>query len=316
MTEADSLPRMIRCWGLFTSVPVMITLVGINRSFGDRQVLHDIGFDIAPGRMTGFVGANGSGKTTTMRILLGVLTADSGEVLADGAPITPEFRSRIGYMPEERGLYPKMPVIEQLVFLGQLHGLTAQSARQRGEDLLERLGVADRAKDPVEALSLGNQQKVQVAAALVHDPVALVLDEPFSGLDPMAVEATVAVLRDAARGGTPVLFSSHQLDLVERLCDDLVIIANGFVRARGNQDDVRAQHSVPEWSLETTGDAGWVRGVEGIEVLEFDGGFARFTASSELDAQHVLREAMSRDQVISFGPAHRSLAEIFAEVIK
>ncbi|GAB2970024.1 MAG TPA: ATP-binding cassette domain-containing protein [Actinotalea caeni] len=294
----------------------MISLRGINRSFGDHQVLHDVSFDVVPGRMTGFVGANGSGKTTTMRIVLGVLAPHSGTVEVDGEPITGGYRSRIGYMPEERGLYPKMSVIDQLVYLGELHGLTAADARRRGTDLLERLGLAERAGDHVEALSLGNQQRAQIAAALVHDPVALILDEPFSGLDPMAVETTLGVLRDVADAGAPVLFSSHQLDVVERLCDDLVIIADGRVRASGGREEIRARHSSPEWTLVTAGDTGWVRGVPGVDVIEFDGGHVRFAASSPELADRVLREAVERGSVISFGPYHRPLTEIFAEVVR
>lgn len=294
----------------------MLSLRGIDRSFGDRQVLHDVSFDVVPGRMTGFVGANGSGKTTTMRIVLGVLAAQAGTVTVDGAPITAGYRSRIGYMPEERGLYPKMSVIDQLVYLGELHGLSASAARTRGHDLLERLGLGERSSDTVEALSLGNQQRAQIAAALVHDPVALILDEPFSGLDPMAVETMLGVLRDVANAGAPVLFSSHQLDVVERLCDDLVIIADGRVRASGSREDIRAQHSTPEWTLVSSADTGWVRGAPGIRVVEFDGGHVRFAADDADAADRVLRAAVERGTVLSFGPSPRPLTEIFAEVVR
>jgi len=294
----------------------MLSLRGIDRSFGDRQVLHDVSFDVAPGRMTGFVGANGSGKTTTMRIILGVLAAQSGTVTVDGGPITAGYRSRIGYMPEERGLYPKMSVIDQLVYLGELHGLSGATARARALDLLERLGLGERATDTVEALSLGNQQRAQIAAALVHDPVALILDEPFSGLDPMAVEMMLGVLRDVASSGAPVLFSSHQLDVVERLCDDLVIIADGRVRASGSRAEIRAQHSTPEWTLVSSADVGWVRQMPGVDVVEFDGGHVRFAASDADTADAVLRAAVERGTVRSFGPSPRPLTEIFAEVIR
>src|SRR5690554_6258681 len=155
--------------------------------------------------MTGFVGGNGAGKTTTMRVILGVLSADSGTVTLDGAELTAERRKRFGYMPEERGLYPKMRVLEQLVHLGRVHGLDARTARARAEEMLERLGLAERADDVLQSLSLGNQQRVQVAAALVHDPVLLVLDEPFSGLDPLAVDTMAEHLRTRADAGVPVL---------------------------------------------------------------------------------------------------------------
>ena len=267
----------------------MITLENINRSFGDKQVLHDLSFDISDGRMTGFVGSNGSGKTTTMRIILGVLAADSGRILIDGTPITAGHRSAIGYMPEERGLYPKMPIIDQLVYLARFHGLTRQAAKKRGLDLLEQLELKGEPTDTLESVSLGNQQKVQIAAALIHDPQALVLDEPFSGLDPVAVERTLGVLSDFASSGAPVLFSSHQLDLVERLVDDLVIINDGRLVAAGTTTELRRQRSLPEWTLQTDADLGWVRGLPDISVIELDGNWVRFTAPNADAAEAVLR---------------------------
>ncbi|WAC67192.1 ATP-binding cassette domain-containing protein [Agrococcus sp. SL85] len=293
----------------------MLSLHAISRSFGGHLALSDVGFDVKDGLMTGFVGANGAGKTTTMRIILGVLAADGGEVRWDGRPITADDRAQFGYMPEERGLYPKMRVKEQLVYLARLHGMDARTAAGRADDLLERLGLGPRRDDTLESLSLGNQQRAQIAAALVHDPAALVLDEPFSGLDPMAVEVTLEVLRDVARSGAPVLFSSHQLDVVERLCDELVILAEGRVRAAGTRQQLRERHSAPEWVLETD-DGGFVRGIPGVEVVEFDGGHVRFTADDPSRADAVLREAIERGRVRSFAPSIRPLTEIFQEVVR
>lgn len=292
----------------------MITLENINRSFGDKQVLHDLSFDIGDGRMTGFVGSNGSGKTTTMRILLGVLAADSGRVLVDGTPITASHRSAIGYMPEERGLYPKMPIIDQLIYLARFHGLSRQAAKKRGLDRLEQLDLKGEPTDALESVSLGNQQKVQIAAALIHDPQALVLDEPFSGLDPAAVERTLGVLTDFASSGAPVLFSSHQLDLVERLVDDLVIINDGRLVAAGTTTELRRQRSLPEWTLQTDADLGWVRGLPDISVVELDGNWARFTAPNADSAEAVLRKALTVSSVTSFGPHDVALNRLFQEV--
>ena len=268
----------------------MIEIAGVSRSFGDRKVLDDVSFRVKSGRMTGFVGGNGAGKTTTMRIILGVLSADEGTVSLDGTPVTPADRARFGYMPEERGLYPKMKVLEQLT---------------------------------LESLSLGNQQRAQIAAALVHDPTALVLDEPFSGLDPMAVEVVLGVLRDYAAQGVPVLFSSHQLDIVERLCDDVVVIGNGRILAHGSREALRAEHSGRAFELELTGsaaDAGWVRDQPGITVTHLDGGFARFDAESDAAARAVLVRAVSADPALttvrSFAPVTPSLAQIFKEVVR
>jgi ABC-2 type transport system ATP-binding protein len=293
----------------------MLSIHAISRSFKGNQALKDVSFEVHDGLMTGFVGANGAGKTTAMRIILGVLAPDSGEVRVDGRPITADDRAQFGYMPEERGLYPKMQVHEQLVYLGRLHGMTSAAAAMRADLLLEQLGLGERSRDTLESLSLGNQQRAQIAAALVHEPTALVLDEPFSGLDPMAVETTLDVLRDVARSGAPVLFSSHQLDVVERLCDSLVILAHGEVRAAGTRDAIRAAHTRPEWVLETD-DAGFVRGLGGVEVLEFDGGHVRFAADTDEAADRVLREAIERGSVRSFAPSIRPLHEIFQEVVR
>ncbi|WFP17053.1 ABC transporter ATP-binding protein [Citricoccus muralis] len=293
----------------------MISLRSIHKSFGDHHVLKNITFDIKPGLMTGFVGGNGAGKTTTMRTILGVLTPDSGSIEVNGAPITADYRAAIGYMPEERGLYPKMKVLEQLVYLAQLHGMPAAEAKRRGADLLERLNLDLRANDKLEELSLGNQQRAQIAAALIHDPVALVLDEPFSGLDPLAVETTVEVLRDTADAGAPVLFSSHQLDLVERLCDELVIVAAGEVRAAGTREEILRASATPEWEIRSAADAGWIRET-GVDVLEFDGGWARFSADSLEHANQVLAQAQQRGTVEYFGTVNHTLHDIFKETIR
>ena len=288
----------------------------VSRSFDGRPVLTDVSFTVAGGKLTGFVGANGAGKTTTMRIILGVLAADSGGVSLGGEPLTREIRQRFGYMPEERGLYPKMTVAEQIVYLGQLHGLTRAGAVERTTRLLDRLGLGDRSGEKLEKLSLGNQQRAQVAAALVHDPEVLVLDEPFSGLDPLAVEVMVEVLRDRAAAGVPVLFSSHQLDLVERLCDDLVIIAGGQIRAAGDRAALRAQHAVPRYELLVDTDAGWLRDQPGVTLLDLDGPRAVFDLAPGFDDQKVLHAALERGPVRQFGPVIPSLTEIFREVVR
>ena len=292
----------------------MLRIQGVDRSFGDRKVLDDVTFTVERGRLTGFVGGNGAGKTTTMRIILGVLAADRGEVTLDGHPLQPEDRVDFGYMPEERGLYPKMRVAEQIAYLGRLHGLERGVAMDRARDLLDRLGLAERADDPLENLSLGNQQRAQIAAALVHEPRVLVLDEPFSGLDPLAVDVVVGVLAEYAARGVPVLFSSHQLDLVERLCDDLVIIAGGRIAAAGAREELRSAVGSTRYELTTTGDVGWVREVPGVEVVEFDGGYALFEAD-EAVAHGVLADAVRRGPVKSFTPVRPTLGEIFREVV-
>src|SRR5919206_3900412 len=247
------------------TVVTMLNPPSLPRRFGAVTALDDVTFAVRPGVLTGFIGANGAGKTTAMRIVVGVLAPDAGEVLWHGAPVGREERRLFGYMPEERGLYPKMTVLDQLVFFARLHGIAADAAEGRARDLLEELGLGQRAGEAVQKLSLGNQQRAQVAAALVHDPELLVLDEPFSGLDPVAADVLAALLRRRAAAGVPVLFSSHQLDLVERLCDDIVIINRGRVIAAGPARDLRAQRAGARFRLQLGGDAGWLRDEPGVE---------------------------------------------------
>ncbi|GAA1228756.1 ABC-2 type transport system ATP-binding protein [Microbacterium phyllosphaerae] len=293
-----------------------LVLTGITKSYGSRRVLDDVSFEVAPGRLTGFVGGNGAGKTTTMRIVLGLLSSDGGTVELDGKTLTSADRRLFGYMPEERGLYPKMKVLEQIVYLARLHGFSKTDAATRATALLTELGLGERLGDTIESLSLGNQQRAQIAASLVHDPEVLILDEPFSGLDPLAVDVVASVLQASASKGASILFSSHQLDVVERLCDDLVILAAGTIRASGSRDALRAQHAGSRYELVSAGDAGWLRAEPGVTVLDFEGGYALFDADDAEVAQRVLRTAVDRGDVASFAPQHPSLAQIFKEVIQ
>lgn len=222
----------------------MLSVRGLSRLYGDALVVDDVTFEVRSGRLTGFVGANGAGKTTTMRMLIGVLAPSSGEVLWNGEAITTTQRRTFGYMPEERGLYPRMSLVDQLVFLARLHGLDKTSALERARHLLDHFGLDDRRDDLLDELSLGNQQRVQIAAALIHRPTALILDEPFSGLDPLAVDSMVGLLHDEVGPDVPVLFSSHQLELVERLCDDLIILSGGRVVVAGATDELRGRGPV------------------------------------------------------------------------
>ncbi len=293
---------------------------GIVRDFARNRALHEVSFAVRPGRMTGFVGANGAGKTTTMRIIMGVLAATAGQVHWRGQPVTAEQRRSFGYMPEERGLYPKMRVAEQLRYFARLHGADIADAARRADVLLDRLELGDRGADILETLSLGNQQRVQVAAALVHEPAALVLDEPFRALDPLAVDVMTGLLREQVDAGVPVLFSSHQLELVERICDDLVIIAAGRIVAAGTVDELRRAEG-DAYALRVTGNADlrWVTKIDGVRVLDTDVTGAEQVVVFEADrngaAQDVLREALGHGTVQELKRRAPTLAEIFRETV-
>lgn len=293
----------------------MLEVRDITRTFGDLKALDSVSFEVPAGEFTGFVGGNGAGKTTTMRIIMGVLSADSGEVLWQGRPITRKDRTGFGYMPEERGLYPKQPILAQLAFLGELHGMDPRDAKAAGRKLLERFNLGERTKDKLEKLSLGNQQRVQIASAVIASPQALILDEPFSGLDPDAVDEMFALLTEFTRHGVPVLFSSHQLDLVERLCDNIVILRKGQVMASGSVDSLR--HAGPKHHrIEASADLGWLRDEPGVDVIDIDGPTAVAAFADDSVAQRILSSALSRGAVHAFGPIIRPLSDYYREVTR
>lgn len=292
-----------------------LAISGLHKRFGQVVALRDVGFTVRPGELFGFVGSNGAGKTTTMRIVLGVLNPDAGEVTFGGAPITRQVRTRIGYMPEERGLYPKMKVADHLVYLAELHGLSSVDARAATQRWLGRLGLDHRRGDEVQKLSLGNQQRVQLAAALVHEPDLLVLDEPFSGLDPVAVDVMSDVLREEAARGVPVVFSSHQLDLVERLCDRVGIIANGRMVAVGSVEELTSSAETQLEIVAPEAEPGWANDVPGVTVVEERPPRTLLKLAAGADDQAVLQAALATGPVTGFTRHRPSLAELFRSVV-
>ena len=297
----------------------MLELRSLSRRYGDVVALDGLSFAVEPGQMFGFVGPNGAGKTSAMRIILGVLAPDAGEVLWRGRPVDAAARRRFGYMPEERGLYPTMRVQDQIAYLARLKGLSASDAGARAELWLERLGVADRAGDKVEALSLGNQQRVQLAAALVADPELLVLDEPFSGLDPVGVDVLAGVLTERVAAGVPVIFSSHQLELVERLCDAVAIINAGRLVAAGTVPELRTHRRARllrvRMELQTVPDASWVADVPGAEIFDQDGNGVLLALDDAVDSEQVLDAARTAGVVTHFAFVHPTLTDLFREAV-
>ena len=289
-----------------------IEIRDLHKRFGNVQALDGMSFTVHGGEMYGFVGSNGAGKSTTMRIALGVLAADSGEVLLDGHPLDDNTRRRIGYMPEERGLYGKEKILDQLVFLAKLHGVDSTSAKRRGTELLEELGLGERVGDKLDDLSLGNQQRVQLAASLIHDPDILVLDEPFSGLDPVAVDVMSTMLTDRARAGVPVIFSSHQLDLVQRLCDRIGIVTRGRMVAEGTVDELRARGPI-RFKVGTTA-RGWIP--EGVMPIDDSADHVIVETTSTDNDQRILQAAMAAGPVHEFTRVVPDLAELFKEVVQ
>ena len=294
----------------------MLEFDALTRRYGPVVALDDLSVTVPPGQVFGFLGPNGAGKTTAMRAVFGLVTLDAGVVRWRGAPVSAGDRRRFGYMPEERGLYPGMVVLEQIEYLARLHGMPADTARATARHWLERLGIGDRAESKVEALSLGNQQRAQLAAALVHESELLVLDEPFSGLDPAGVDAMGAVLMEQARSGRGVLFSSHQLDLVEDLCESVAIIDHGHLVATGSVQELTTagrRRLVVKVEGDWTG--AWARQLPGAGVSRVDGGAVRLVLDEGTDPQTVLAAAMGAGPVEQFGFERRRLSEVFREAV-
>ena len=293
----------------------MLEFDGASKQFGSLAALDALTFNATSGRLTGFLGPNGAGKTTAMRAVFGLVELDAGRVLWKGEPIGAVERARFGYMPEERGLYPRMRVRDQLVYMGRLCGRSGAQVSRTVDRWLDRLGLADRANDRLDALSHGNQQRVQLIAALVNEPDLLVLDEPFAGLDPIAIDSLGELLAEVAAAGATVLFSSHQLDLVEDLCEDVVIIDHGKVVLAGQLTELRAavphrfmdiryRGATPDWSE-----------LASVELVVSSPGQARLRVERDEDLAAVIALARRTSEVISFSYEPPRLSELFRNAV-
>ena len=294
----------------------ILELHGLTRRFGAVTALDGLSFNVPSGEVVGFLGPNGAGKTTAMRAIFGLTDLESGSVRWNGALVGPAERRRFGYMPEERGLYPNMLVAEEVEYLGRLHGLGALGASAATKLWLERLEVADRATSKVETLSHGNQQRVQLAAALVHDPEVLVLDEPLAGLDPTAIDVIGQVLVDQAKAGRCVLISSHQLDLVEDLCESVAIVDHGRLVVSGTVDEL-ATKGARRLAIRIEGDrqGAWAQTIPGVTVSEIQGGEIRLILEDSAESDVVLDAARTAGRVTKFVFERRRLSEVFREAV-
>jgi ABC-2 type transport system ATP-binding protein len=292
----------------------MLEIRDLSKRYGDVVALDGASFSVAPGRIVGFLGPNGAGKTTTMRTIFGLVRPDRGDVRWKGSPVGAAERARFGYMPEERGLYPKMKVGEQLTYFAELSGMTAAAAKEATTGWLGRLGLGDRSTARLEELSHGNQQRVQLAAALVHDPELAVLDEPFSGLDPLGVESMAEVLTQTAATGVAVLFSSHQLDLVEDVCQDVVIIDHGTIVLAGVVEELKAASTYRSLDIRVDGDP-WVPLVAGGTVTRKEDDRARVLVEASVDLEAILASARRVGEVTTFSFEPPSLADLFLAAV-
>jgi ABC-2 type transport system ATP-binding protein len=296
-----------------------LTIADVNKSFGSFHAVRGINFEVGPGRIFGFLGTNGAGKTTTMRMILDIIRQDSGTIAWNGTPVNDLPRRRFGYLPEERGLYPKMQVEDQLVFLAQLSGAQKSTVLQELDEWLKRLDIEENRHRTVEQLSKGNQQKVQFLAAILHDPDILVLDEPFSGLDPVNTEQMKQAFLAMRDRGKTVIFSTHQLDQAQELCQDVAIIHRGVIVAGGDVDAVRRSTGKQNVRFAVTGDdrIPWLDDLPNTQVLRRREDYTELAVPDEQAARSILREAMRREVPVErFEISAPSLNDVFLSVVR
>jgi len=290
----------------------------INKWFGQLHVITDLSMEVKEGSIFGFLGANGAGKTTTMRMILDIIRPDSGHIIWNGIDVREIPRHNWGYLPEERGLYPKVSVEDQLVFLARLNGLSKADAQRHLDEWLERFQITQYRKKKVEELSKGNQQKIQFLAAILHDPLILIMDEPFSGLDPVnAIVLKEAFLEMHKRGKT-IIFSTHQLEQVEELCEDVLIINKGQSIIAGSVRDVKRQHgrNVARLKLDNDPEAPWLDTLEGVQVTKRRQDYIEMQISANLNPNLIIEAALHHGGIISrFEITEPSLTDIFIETV-
>ena len=292
-----------------------LLLENVTKQFGDFTAVDDLTLSVGDGTMYGFLGANGAGKTTTFRMILGLLNANEGRITWNGKPITYATSPEIGYLPEERGLYPKMKVEDQLVFLAQLRGMGKAEAKRELHKWLERFEVPHYVNKKVEELSKGNQQKIQVIASLLHKPQLLILDEPFSGLDPVNVEMLKEAILDFRNDGATIVFSSHRMDHVEELCEQLSIIHKGKQIVSGSLRDVKRSSSKQNVRIHSDYDLSQLELISGVTSVHKTVEGAVYQIESEQVANELLTAALKSGPIRHFEIEEPSLQDIFIEKV-
>jgi ABC-2 type transport system ATP-binding protein len=293
----------------------VVQISNLHRRFGDLVALDDVSLAVARGEIVGLVGRNGAGKTTLMRSVMGIIHPDCGTITWDEHPVGEEDRLQFGYMPEERGLYAQMRLLDQVGYFARLHGVQAPAAGAAARSWLEQLGLGERLDEKLIALSHGNQQRVQLAVALVHNPALLILDEPFAGLDPEAVESLSETLLAQAEAGKAILFSSHQLELVERVCRQIVVLDGGRVLASGTLAELR-QRLPAQLRVKVDAPVDWTGRLRGAQAVGEDERGVLLAIEPGADPQAILREALAAGPVEHFGFESAGLIDLYRRLLE
>jgi ABC-2 type transport system ATP-binding protein len=292
----------------------IVELQHVRKAYDTKIAVADLSFKIEPGSMFGLLGPNGSGKTSSIRMMIGITVPDSGTVTLFGQPFTRAHLSRIGYLPEERGLYKKMKVMDQLIFLGQLHGLDAATASRRAHLWCERMEITEAIHKKTEELSKGMQQKIQFIAALLHEPDLIVMDEPFSGLDPVNATLLQDTLVELRKQGRTILFSTHRMDQVEKLCDNICLIHNSHLVLSGSMREIKSRYPANRIIMNFEGDASFLNHPS-IETAKNYSGHAEIKLRDGADAQTLLMAATAKARITRFEVMEPTLEDIFIEVV-
>ncbi len=293
----------------------ILKITNVSKKFGDYHAVDNLTMQVKEGVIFGLLGPNGAGKTTTIRMITNIIFPDTGEILIMGEKINPELKNKIGYLPEERGLYKKNKVIEQLEYFGRLKGLTQKDANQRARFWLNKVGASGWETKKIEELSKGMAQKVQFVATVLHSPSLLILDEPFSGFDPINTELLKNIILEMRANGTTIILSTHQMYQVEQLCDEILMINQGKVVLSGNLRDVKKQYGTNHVIIEFEGDGDFINNIENIKIIDKSSRRVEFRVDNYDEAQLVIKNAINNNKITKFDIQEPPLNEIFIDVV-
>ena len=292
-----------------------IELTKVRKSYDQFVAVNDLSFSIEQGGVFGLLGPNGAGKTSTIRMMIGITAPDSGQINLFGKPFERKSLNKVGYLPEERGLYKKMKILDQLVFLGELHGMTAGAAKQKAVEWCKRLEIDAWLQKKVEELSKGMQQKIQFIAALLHDPDFIIMDEPFFGLDPVNATLLKDVMLDLKKQGKTILFSTHRMDQVEKLCDSICLINKGTAVLQGDLKTIKAGYGKNNVQIEYEGNGDFLEKNPLVSTYNNYGNYVEVRLAPGADAQKLLHMVAEKSRVNKFELMEPSLEEIFINTV-